>query len=232
MLPTFLNRLRPTQYQTLLRQRRRNLLLEMFEDRTVPATIDVTGPTAGAFSTDGNVFMQHVTINVSTGSGTFNPFLRTQHKDSEQGYNTDFRGSPPSQYLLDAKTDPKTKAIMLGNVREVMLDASGNIVTTGGTLYREFLLDLGEPGNATSESGKVNFSGLEFFTSTSSTEHITGNTWVSGILGGATPRYNLDAVGGGDDFTLRDLTSGNGRLDYAMCKPTKPYHSPTAAFNF
>ena len=92
MLPTFLNRLRPTQYQTLLRQRRRNLLLEMFEDRTVPATIDVTGAGAGAFSTDGNVFLRHVNVD-PTGTGLIDPFLRTHNKDSEQGYNTDYRNT-------------------------------------------------------------------------------------------------------------------------------------------
>ena len=63
------------------------------EDRVTPATIDVTGVGAGAFSTDGNVFMRHVDIDVSTGTGLIDPFLRTHHKDSEQGYNTDYRNA-------------------------------------------------------------------------------------------------------------------------------------------
>jgi hypothetical protein len=188
------------------------------EDRVTPA-IDVTGVGAGAYADNGNVFVRHVDVP-PTGTGLIDPFLRIHRQGSEQGYNTDYRNSGkggPGTNLLDDITDPNfTNSITVGQVREVMLDGSGNIVSTGGELYREFRLDLGEPGNDSADSGLVNFSRLQFFLSSSRTEHIVGDTW-NNTLGGATLVYNLDGGSEGDiDFTLRDLTSGNGALDYAV----------------
>jgi hypothetical protein len=178
-------------------------------------TIDVTAVGASAFGDSNNVMVLHVDVD-PTGTGFIDPFLRIHHQDSEHGYNTDYRNAGmggPSLNLLDDITDTNfTNAITLGQIREVFLDTDNN--GSLDTAYREFRLDLGEPGNATSESGLMNFSRLQFFLSTSAEEHIVGDVW-NDTLGAATLVYNLDATND-YDFTLRDLTSGNGALDYLV----------------
>src|SRR5437879_3606734 len=56
--------------------------LEQLEDRTTPATIDVTGAGAIAASTDLNVIVQHVDVP-PTGTGLINPFLRVHQSNAE-----------------------------------------------------------------------------------------------------------------------------------------------------
>jgi len=180
---------------------------------TASGAIDVTAVGAIAAADSNNVVVVHVDVP-PTGTGLINPFLRIHHTDSEQGYNTDYRAAGnPSTNLLDDGTDTNfTQAITLGEIREVSLDTDGN--GSLDTAYREFRLDLGEPGNDTSDSGLMNFSRLQFFLSSSNTEHIVGDVW-NNTLGGAKLIYDLDA-NGDNDFTLRDLTSGNGSLDYLV----------------
>lgn len=67
-----------------------------------------------------------------TGTGNIQSFLRIQHNETEQGYNTD--GSP---FQFDEKAGNFTHSIKLVNIGRVSFD-------NGGTYYREFLLDAAE----------------------------------------------------------------------------------------
>lgn len=175
----------------------RSLQLTQLEDRTTPAVYDVSGALASETSTDGNVIVSHVQLD-PTGTGAIDPFLRIHHRDSEAGYNTSARHTGD---LLDDVTDQNfTRDIQLQDVGTSVID---------GVTYREFHLDLGEPSGHGGLDEFINFAELKFFRSAVGGEHgYTGNA-----IGGASLIFNMDGVYD-DDFTMRDLTSGNGSSDY------------------
>jgi len=68
-----------------------------------------------------------------TGTGNIDSFVRIQANGNEQGYNTDFR---PLQY--DEQSSPTfTRSLLLSTVPTVNI---------GGTLFREFILDINQQG--------------------------------------------------------------------------------------
>ncbi len=190
---------------------RTRLGFETFEDRIVPA-IDVTGAGAIGFSADFNVRVEHNSPPPTAGTGVINPFYRIHDTgrtadNFEEGYNTDARpgsintpGAVTADFLDDIISAQNfTYAITLGDVK---------VVNIGGVDYREFRLDLGEPGGDLAE---INFSQLQLFASTSRFEY--GHAGAT--LGAATLIYNMDAVAD-NDFTLKDTGSGQGSTDYAV----------------
>lgn len=98
------------------------------------ATIDLT--TAGSSATitaalGGTAFVQQISPQ-STGTGVIDSFLRVHsNADFEQGYNT----LPNNQ--LDNVNGNFTRPLLLSEVP---------IVDIGGTLYRQFLLDINQTG--------------------------------------------------------------------------------------
>src|SRR4051794_39096063 len=103
---------RPSTIRKADAKNRSRITFDTLEDRTVPAVIDVTGFGTTAFpapgtgtSADGNVVLTHITSDQASGSGILNPFLRVDHKTSEQGYNTSFRAQGNDPELLDDITN-------------------------------------------------------------------------------------------------------------------------------
>ena len=129
----------------------------------------------------------------ATGSGVVQPFVRIQHDPTEQGYNTSGR---PLTLWPDVHTDATfTHSLLLSSVP---------IVTIGGIPYREFLLDIGEPG------GNLTFLSLDqlqIFLNNSGS--ITGTLASLGV-----PLYNLDTLTVDNYIKLRaSLNPGNGKGD-------------------
>lgn len=127
----------------------------------------------------------------ATGTGVIDPFVRIQHEGTEQGYNTDGR---PLTLWPDVHTDLHTHAIQLKDIPTVTLN---NVV------YREFLLDIGEPGGPTTF---VSLDELQIFFNNSGS--ITGNLASLGV-----PIFDLDAAGDSYIKLRADLNPGNGKGD-------------------
>jgi hypothetical protein len=133
------------------------------------------------------------------GTGVINSFLRIQQQGSEMGYNTSAR---PVQF--DEKTDP--------NFTRNLLLTSVTTKDIGGTLYREFFLDVNEEA-ARNGKNYITLDQLEIFTSNTASlnSYTNGGTQNSGsgTLAGATKIYDLD--NGGDNYVQLDyLIQGNG----------------------
>lgn len=206
MLRTVLSRiLRASVYGTKTtsvknRRQRCPLGFDSLEDRTVPTVWDVS--TLGASVSVGDFRIDQIS-QIGGGSGQLLPFLRLQNHPTEQGYNTNFRGTPPNFDLLDANTALNfTHALQLSDV---------TVVTIDGVQYRKFLLDVNEPGSPVGQM--VNLSKFQLFTSSLDSEHhydATGPT-----LGNAQLIFDVDATDD-NDFTLRDLGNGEATVDYAV----------------
>lgn len=157
------------------------------------ATIDLT--TAGSSGTLNGALFQQANPQ-PTGTGVIDPFVRLQSNGSEQGYNTDDR---PTQF--DEKTDIHTHSLQLSDV---------GAVTLSGVTYREFLLDINEPRNAT--SGLITLDKMQLFLSGSKS-----NTYPN--LG--TKVYDL---GAGNSVLLNaSLTHGSGSGDMFALVPESAF---------
>jgi hypothetical protein len=125
----------------------------------------------------------------STGTGVIDSFVRMGTNASiEQGYNTD----GPLEF--DTKASTHTHSLLLSSVPIVQID---------GVDYREFLLDIGEPGSAS----LLSLDTIEIYLADSGS--LTGYPTFGGS---ATKVYDLDLNAGGDSWIILDsnLNSGNG----------------------
>ncbi len=182
--------------------------LESLEARAVPsaATPDVDLSTRGATgSVNGAVFTQYTPQ--PTGTGYIRSFLRVDAPGNatlEQGYNTDAR---PLQFD-EMKAANFTRAIRLNEVAEV---------TSGGTAYRGFLLDI----NQSSKSPLLSLDQLRIYVGTSGS--LTGYDAAAGTLAGLAPVYDLDA--GGDHWIELNakLSSGSGSGDMVVYVPNSAF---------
>jgi len=193
-------------------------------------------PSSTAIYDQGAIFAQ---INVApTGTGVIDSFLRLQANPSEQGYNTDARSynnagnlsNNGSKTQFDEKSDPN-----FTTVNSLTLSAVPT-VTINGTKYREFFLDINEPGVAGSAS-LISLDQLEIYLSNSNVLDIytsgpNGTPSSLSSQGGATSKqiYSLDtgfnATGPDSPFvdnwvTLDYLTSsgGSGKGDMVFYLP-------------
>jgi len=128
----------------------------------------------------------------STGSGVIASFVRIQTNDPiEHGYNTDYR---PLQY--DENNSPIfTRSLLLSNVP---------IVNLGGTLYREFLLDINQ--EATGAGRLLSLDTVEVYQADA--ENLHNHPTGLGTL-----IYDMDGLA--DSWILLDygLESGSGSGD-------------------
>src|SRR5262245_14920052 len=118
-----------------MRKFNRLLQVETLEDRVVPAGTALDLTTLGSSGHLGDAVFAQTNVHPA-GSGAIHSFLRLHghgHKDGgvEQGYNTDAR---PLEF--NEKKDHQ-------HTRSLNLDDVGT-VNIGGTVYREFLLDINE----------------------------------------------------------------------------------------
>src|SRR5262245_21293305 len=112
------------------------LHLDALEDRLALSTVDLTA--AGANGAINGALFQQCDAQ-PTGTGYIRSFVRVQGANAgasvEHGYNTDAR---PLQF--DENNSPQfTRSLRLGDVP---------LTSNGGTLYREFLLDINQKSSA------------------------------------------------------------------------------------
>ena len=153
---------------------------------------DLTGSGPGKVEIDGAWFYNSDTA--STGSGVIQPFLRIQKNGIEQGYNTDYRAPKKADNEYPEMIDPWTQSLLLSIVPTVDL---------GGTLYREFLLDLNQ--NNSAEGRYISLDKLEIYQADvgNLTNHSTG--------GLGTTIYEMGDDGtGASNWILLDATLNSG----------------------
>ncbi len=168
--------------------------------------VDLTTLNASA-TVNGAIFTQS-NFSSSTGTGVFDSFVRFQAGSTEQGYNTSGR---PVQY--DELTSPFTRDLSLNQVP---------LVNVGGTLYREFRLDINEvSGNP---SAFLSLDKLRLFLSpTASINSADPTSATFGQSDGTFLVYDLDA---GTDRYVKlnyDLAPGSGNGDMVFLVPNSAF---------
>ena len=153
---------------------------------------DLYTTTSGCLFKDGALFA--VTAPHPTGTGYIDPFLRIQQNGIEQGFNTDVRPMLCDGVTCDDKTDPNyTHSLLLSEVAKVCFN---------GTCYREFFLDINEPGTLTRDANLLTLDQIELFQSndgllssysslTSTFNTATGSN-QPGSLSGAMKVWDMD----------------------------------------
>jgi hypothetical protein len=174
--------------------------------------IDLT--VAGAVVTgDGGVVFQQLQ-DAPTGTGVFNPFLRFQAGDVEEGMNTD--GNAHDTY--DDVASLHTHAFTLGELQSVT-NPDG---IPAGTYYF-FSLDINEENNDANRY--LSLDEIRIYTLAGSAT-LTSEAAVLGA--GGILRYDLDAISDQDVYMDHQLTEGSGHDDMAIWIPTS-YFAGAAA---
>ena len=158
---------------------------------------------------NGGLFIQ--TDPRPTGTGVIDPFLRlgTGVDNYEQGYNTSARGDHPDQPLF--QYDQKEP---LNYTHDLFLSDIPT-VTIGGTLYREFLLDINQIKSA--DGALLSLDVLQIYLRSSAFDSgdITGSgvTTIFPSLG--TKIWDLDVGGDGESYIKLNyaLNTGSGSGD-------------------
>ncbi len=138
----------------------------------------------------------------AAGTGLIDPFVRLQHNDTEQGYNTSGRPVPFDE--LNALNF--THDLTLGGVGTRMF---------GGVNYYEFLLDINQVSSG--DNGLLSLDRVQIYTSGVGSQ-TTATVSSLGAL-----RYDMDA--GGDNWVRLNynLGSGSGQGDMRMLVPVADF---------
>lgn len=155
----------------------------------------------------------------SSGSGTFDSFVRIQADGTEQGYNTDSNQKP-----FDEKGGVFTKGVKVGRLP---------VITISGTTYIEIFLDI----NETQKDGKeyISLDAIKVFQSDSGSLKSTDLS-DGGDLG--TLVYDLDAgsttPGDAGDYEvlLYTFNGGSGDKDYRLLIPLWSGYDVNKYFTF
>jgi len=169
--------------------------------------VDLT--TTGASATVNGALVEQSNFSGSTGTGVFDAFVRIQKDGVEQGYNTSGR---PTQY--DENSSPQfTRNLPLNEVP---------LVKVGGTLYREFRLDINEV--AGQPEGLLSVDRIRLFVSpTASIKNADPNSSTFGQSDGTFLAWDLD--GAGDVYLKLDynLAPGSGNGDLRLLVPNASF---------
>src|SRR5262249_55615483 len=146
------------------------------ECRLIPSVtppLDLT--TAGSFGSLGGAIFRQIDTQPA-GSGVLDSFVRLQAKNASagvaQGYNTDAR---PLQF--DEQTGKTfARSLLLSDVPTVNI---------GGSLYREFLLDI----NQTNSQPLLSLDALRFYTGASPS--LSGYNSTTKQMAGQAPVFDL-----------------------------------------
>ncbi len=143
----------------------------------------------------------------SSGTGVIDPFVRLGTNEAiERGYNTD------GTLEFDTKSSPHTHSLLLSNIAIVQIE---------GIDYREFLLDVGEPGNTAATY--LSLDTIEIYMANSGS--------LTGYPSLGTKVYDLQS--GGDAWVLlRDLNSGNGQADAYVYIPNSVFTGGTHVYMY
>lgn len=165
-----------------------------------PPFVQATAPVNGA------KFLAPSGIYDATGTGVFNPFVRIQQKDNEQGYNTSDR-----KVQFDENTSPQyTRDVLFSDVP---------IVTLNNTKYLEFVLDINEDSNITGRY--ISLDRLQLFVGANqATNTAAGDYDGTNVLGTLTALYDLDGLGDSALFLDYGVVNiGSGRADLVALIP-------------
>lgn len=159
-----------------------------------------------------------------TGTGAINSFLRIHDTGQtangiEQGYNA---GNPPTFPTgfpdFDQLTGNFTRDITLGQIP---------IVNVASVDYREFLLDLGEPGNnptnPPTDPEALNLTALKIFVDPTAITTASNDFSDGGAFGDLV--YDL----GPNNVLINDLSAGNGGYDVIILIPDSLFAGKGAA---
>jgi len=165
--------------------------------------IDLT--TSGATytsPTDGTIWTQ--LVNQPTGTGVYNPFLRFQANDVEEGMNTD--GNAHDSY--DDVAGIWTHSLQLGQLA---------VVTQGGVDYYSFSVDINEPNG-----GGQNFLSLDELRiyTVAGPGNTNLLTEAQVLAAGGVLKYNLDGTIDQDVYMDYNLAAGSGHDDVQVLIPT------------
>src|SRR5262245_21427614 len=128
-------------HPNLARWSRNAWRLEQLEDRTVPTVVDLTAGAGRLPGTiNGAVYAWTDVDGQSTGSGTFDSFVRIQRNTTEQGYNYD--AANLSAQFDEGNTATFNHLLQLKNLP---------LVEYNGELYYQFRLDIFESQGDTNE---------------------------------------------------------------------------------
>ena len=173
------------------------LLLVASSAFAFPAIDLTTGQTDVASGVDGTIWSSNITQ--PTGTGIYNPFLRVQAKDTEQGFNTDYNGNE-----LDAKTaDPHTHAVQWNTLATINIS---------GTDYYSFQLDANEE-----QAGSKSLLSLDKLQIYTAGQAAISN--MADLQSGGTLLYDLDGVSDQTVFIETALKPGSGTDDLTLCIP-------------
>jgi hypothetical protein len=150
-----------------------------------------------------------------TGTGVIDSFLRVQMKGAEEGFNTGARPMTCDGRTCDDKTDP--------NFTRNLQTSEVPLVNINGTLYREFFLDINEPGST--PGNYLTLDSLEVYVSNSA--NLSTHTSTSpgyGVITGATKVYDME-TNNGDNWVNMDYNlvgGGSGYGDMVLFVPDSP----------
>lgn len=162
------------------------------------ALVDLT--TAGSATINGAIF-QTPGPDVTSGSGTINPFLRIQHKGNnefEQGYNTDRNNSG---FQFDEVAGGHTTSIVLGDIFDSVLGVT-------------FLLDINETASKPEES-KITLQDVRLYATNDPDINGTNFNTTTGFGAAASELYRL-GTGNAIVLDYNLLGQGSGRPDMSF----------------
>jgi hypothetical protein len=167
------------------------------------AVLDLTGGGSGAI----NGALLQTTTQQPTGTGVIDPFLRLQHSNVEQGYNTS--GSP---LPFDDSAGIWTHDMRMSDLRGV---------SVGGVLYAAFLLDINESNGGSNSLLSLN--SVQIYTSP------IGNQTTTSVASLGVLRWDMDA--GGDSTVNLDysLNHGSGSGDLLLYVPAAAFAGASAS---
>ena len=171
------------------------LLLLAFASAYAFDPIDLTGGQTNVLSPDGSIWSSNVTQ--PTGTGVYQPFLRVQANNNEEGFNTDFN----SPFPLDDKPPLNfTHSVTWGSLATININ---------GTDYYSFQLDANEPQDKT--ESLISLDKLQIYNST--------DPALQTLSGLGNPLYDLDATSDQTIYIDTALKPGSGTDDLTVYIP-------------
>lgn len=176
------------------------LNLQSFDDRIVPAVVDLTAAGANGVA-NGAIFQQ---FDAPVRNNGVNTFLQLDGRGVEQGYNTDGK-----EQKFGGGNDFSGKSIKLSQIPLV--------TAADGTQYRAFNIDVREP----SRNATVSLDELRIYTDSS--RKLTGYDASTQTLGGKAAVYDMDGQGDTVVVFNADLNSKRSRGDAFVYIPNSAF---------
>ena len=143
--------------------------------------------------------------------GQFDPFVRIQHNNTEQGYNTSGRTDHGNKAPFDDKKD-------LGYTHDLQLsDISGYVDNIGGIDYYEFILNINQDKSKNKDGQLLSLDALQIYLSDA------GSKTTETVSDLGKKIYDLDGPGTVNNYILLDYSlndQGTATADMLALIPT------------